>query len=119
MFHRLNVLWTPTVLTLDPSGGERRRMEGYLARDEFFAELQLHLARVAFMRKQWADAERCYEEVIERFPQTFAAPEAVYWRGVSRYKRTNDHMELPAVAAQFERQYQQSAWAQKASIWRR
>jgi TolA-binding protein len=115
----LNVLWTPTVLVLDPSGVERRRSEGYLPRDEFFAELHLGLGRAAFMRKQWADAERFYGEVIERFPQTTGAAEAVYWRGVSRYKRTNDHTELPAVAAQFDRQYQDTAWAKKASIWRR
>jgi hypothetical protein len=118
VFHRLSVLWTPTVVILDPSGTERRRSEGYLPRDEFFAELHLGLARVAVMRKQWADAERFYEAVIERFPQTNAAPEAVYWRGVCRYKRTNDHRELPAVAAQFERQYQETLWAKKASIWR-
>jgi TolA-binding protein len=106
------------VLVLDSSGVERRRSEGYLPRDEFFAELHLGLGRLAFMRKQWADAERLYGEVIERFPQTIGAPEAVYWRGVSRYKRTNDHTELPAITTQFERQYQQSPWAKKASIWR-
>ena len=118
MFHRLAVLWTPTVLILDPSGAERRRSEGYLPREEFFAELHLGLARLAFMRKDWAEAERLYGEVIERLPQAIGAAEAVYWRGVSRYKRTNDHTGLPAVAAELDRQYQQSLWATKASVWR-
>jgi TolA-binding protein len=44
------------------------------------------LARVAFMRKQWADAGRRCAEVLERYPDSKAAPEALYWRGVSRYK---------------------------------
>jgi outer membrane protein assembly factor BamD (BamD/ComL family) len=106
------------VLILDASGTERRRSEGYLPRDEFVAELHLGLGRLAFMQKQWTDAERHYSEVIDRFPKTTGAAEAVYWRGVSRYKRTNDHTALPAIAAEFERQYQQSPWATKASIWR-
>jgi outer membrane protein assembly factor BamD (BamD/ComL family) len=118
VFHRLGVLWTPTVLILDPSGAERRRSEGYVPREEFFAELHLGLARVAFMRKDWAEAERLYGEVVARFPNTTGAAEAVYWRGVSRYKGTSDHTSLPAVAAEFERHYQQSPWAVKASIWR-
>jgi outer membrane protein assembly factor BamD (BamD/ComL family) len=119
VFHRFDVVWTPTVLILDSSGVERRRSEGYLPREEFFAELHLGLGRAAFMRKQWAEAERFYGDVIERFPQTNGAAEAVYWRGVSRYKRTNDHMELAAVAAEFERKYQDTPWAKKASVWRR
>src|SRR4051812_16756861 len=118
MFHRLDVLWTPTVLILDSSGAERRRIEGYLPRDEFFAELHLGLGRAAFMRKQWTEAERYYDQVIERFPKTMGAAEAVYWRGVSRYKRTNDHTMLPATAAELDKQYPQSPWATKASIWR-
>jgi hypothetical protein len=119
VFHRLNVLWTPTVLILDSAGVERRRSEGYLPRDEFFAELHLGLARVAFMRKDWSAAEQFYGTVIERFPKTLGAAEAIYWRGVARYKGTNDHTELPKIAAEFERQHQQTIWAMKASIWRR
>lgn len=118
MFHRLDVLWTPTVLVLDSSGAEQRRSEGYLPRDEFFAELHLGLARVAFVRKQWSEAEQFWEKVIERFPKTAGAAEAIYWRGVARYKRTNDHTELPKIAAEFERHHQETIWATKASIWR-
>ena len=118
MFHRLHALWTPTVLVLDPSGAERRRIEGYLPRDEFLAELHLGLARVHFERKQWAEAERLYEQVIEQFPETAAAPEAIYWRGVSRYKRTNDHLELPKITEALQPRYGDTVWAKKASVWR-
>jgi hypothetical protein len=118
LFHRFEVLWTPTVLILDSSGTERRRSEGYLPRDEFVAELHMAEARVSFVRKQWADAERIYDEVISGFLQTAAAPEAVYWRGVCRHKKANDHTALHQVATQFERQSQNSIWAKKASIWR-
>ena len=115
LFHRFDVLWTPTVLFLDPSGVERRRMEGYLPRDTFFGELYLGLARVSFMRKDWVEAERIYDEAVTRWPDATVAPEAMYWRAVSRYKRTNDHLPLHEVAKQLSGK--DSAWASKASVW--
>jgi Tetratricopeptide repeat len=116
-FHRFDAVWTPTVLVLDPEGTERLRLEGYLPRDEFRAHLEMGLARVAFMRKRWADAEQWYDGVVERYPDSKAAPEAVYWRGVCRYKRTSDHAALGEVADEFKQKYQDSAWALKASVW--
>jgi hypothetical protein len=43
---------------MDAEGGERWRLEGYLPKEEFQANLEMGLARVAFTRKDWADAER-------------------------------------------------------------
>ncbi|HEV2915330.1 MAG TPA: thioredoxin fold domain-containing protein [Pyrinomonadaceae bacterium] len=116
-FHRFDAVWTPTVLVLDSEGVERQRLEGYLPKEEFRAQLELGLARVAFMHKKWAEAERRYAQIVERYPDSKVAPEAVYWRGVSHYKATNDHTVLGEVAEQFKRKYQDSVWAQKASVW--
>ena len=105
------------MLILDPDGKERLRIEGYLSKTEFRAQLEMGLARVAFMRKQWADAERRYAQVVERYADSKVAPEAVYWRGVSRYKATNDHTVLGEVAEQLKERYSDSVWALKASVW--
>lgn len=102
---------------MDSEGKERERMEGYLSRDEFRAFLEMGLARASFMHKKWADAEQRYASVAENFPDTHSAPEAVYWRGVSHYKATNDHTVLGEVAEQFKQKYQDSIWAEKASVW--
>jgi TolA-binding protein len=102
---------------MNPSGEERWRIEGYLPKNEFRSQLEIGLARISFMDKQWVDAEQGYAQVIERYPETAAAPEAVYWRGVSRYKRTNDHTVLGGVAKELGERYPQSVWAQKASVW--
>jgi TolA-binding protein len=102
---------------MDPEGKERFRIEGYLPKSEFRAQLELGLARIAFMHKQWAEAERRYAEVAERYPETVAAPEAVYWRGVSRYKGTNDHTALGEVAKELKEKYRESVWTLKSSIW--
>jgi len=116
-FHRFDALWTPSVLILDSNGKERFRIEGYLPKDEFRAHLELALARVAFMSKNWADAERRYAEVIERYPNSKAAPEALYWKGVSRYKATNDHNVLGELPGQFQEKYPDSTWALKTAAW--
>jgi TolA-binding protein len=72
---------------LDENGKERHRIEGYLPKDEFAAQLLLGLARVAFMQKKWADAEGLYDEILQKYSNSEAAPESVYWKGVSQYKR--------------------------------
>ena len=116
-FHRFDAVWTPTVLILDSDGVERSRLEGYLPQEEFRAHLEMGLARVAFTHKRWADAERMYARVVEQYPDTKVAPEAVYWRGVSHYKATNDHTVLGELPGQFKEKYPDSAWALKASVW--
>lgn len=105
------------MLILDSHGTERHRIEGYLPRDEFRAQLELGLARIAFMNKNWSDAERRYTSVLDRFPNSQAAPEALYWKGVSRYKATNDHTVLGALPEQFRQRYPNSLWALKTAAW--
>ena len=116
-FHRFDALWTPTILIMDSDGKERWRIEGYLPKTEFRAHLELGLARVAFMHKQWPEAEQRYFEVAERYAETTAAPEAVYWRAVSHYKATNDHTVLGEVTEQLARKYAGTEWALKALPW--
>ena len=116
-FHRFDAVWTPTVLVLDAEGEERARNEGYLSREEFRAWLEMGLARIAFMRKKWDEAEKRYAQVVERYPDTGSAPEAVYWRGVSHYKATNDHTVLGELPGQFKERYPDSLWALKTAAW--
>ena len=110
--------WTPTVLIVDPEGEERYRIEGFLPADDFLSQLTLGMARAAFERKDYAAAEQGYRHVVEQFPETEAAPEALYWAGVSKYRATNDASALKATAAAFSDRYQSSSWAKKASVWR-
>ena len=117
-FSRFDALWTPTVIILDANGKERWRNEGYLPRNEFVANLRNGLGRVAFMQKKWSDAEKWYEEVVHFYPETVAAPEAMYWRATAYYKRTNDHTALNKVARQLQDNYAKSLWDLKAIPWR-
>lgn len=116
---RYGVQWTPTILELDPEGIERHRIEGFLPTEDFVAQLMLGLAHAAFKREDWADAERRFREVVERFPNGEAAPEALYWAGVARYKGSGKPDALGETARAFAGRYQGSSWAKKASIWAR
>src|SRR5262245_28358883 len=118
-FHRFDSVWTPTVLVMDPSGKERRRLEGYLPKDEFRAYLELGLARVAFARKDFADAEQRYLAVAESYPDSTFAPEAVYYGGVSRYSASHDSKELALTAQVLSEKYAGDTWQLRSIPWLR
>jgi hypothetical protein len=115
---RFNAPWTPTIIILDPDETERHRIEGFVETEDFLAQLMLGLARHGFERQKWAEAERRFREVVDSFPKSDAAPEALYWAGVSRYKGTNDPTALADTARAFSERYRDSSWAKKSSIWK-
>jgi TolA-binding protein len=114
---RYNAQWTPTILELDSDGIEHHRIEGFLPADDLLAQLMLGRAHTAFKQRQWAEAEKRFREIVDRLPNADAAPEALYWAGVTRYKATGDGAALNETARAFTKQYQDSTWAKKASIW--
>jgi hypothetical protein len=116
-FKRFNAVWTPTVLILDPDGHECWRIEGYLPKDEFRAQLLMGLARIAVIEKRWADAEKLYGQVVDQFPNTTTAAEALYWRNVSQYSQSHQPQPLQSVASELRQKYPDSVWAKKASVW--
>ena len=116
-FKRFDALWTPTILVMDAGGVECYRIEGYLPKNWFRARLELGLARVAFMHKKWENAERIYADVAEDYADTAVAPEAIYWRGVSHYKLTNDHTILGEVAQELAQKYPSNEWTLKSVPW--
>ena len=114
---RYGAQWTPTILELDSEGNERHRIEGFLPVDDFLAQLMLGRAHYAFETREWKEAERRFQEVLDRFPANDAAPEALYWVGVSRYKDTHDNAALAETARALAERFGDGVWAKKASIW--
>ncbi len=109
--------WTPTILELDADGVERHRIEGFLPSDDFLSQLMLGRAQIAFAQQQWDEAEKRFREIVDKFPNTDAAPEALYWAGVSQYKGSNNSVFLQNTAKAFKEQYQDTTWAKKSSVW--
>jgi len=115
---RFNAQWTPTILIVDAEGNERHRVEGFLPADDFLAQLTLGLAKSAFARGSFAEAEQAYRGIADQFPNTDAGPEALYWAGVSKYKATGDGSALAETARAFSSRYTDTSWAKKASVWK-
>lgn len=113
---RFDVQWTPTILVMDPGGKERHRVEGFLERDPLVAQLQLGAAQAAFANQQFDEAERLFEEVVSS-GDTDAAPEAAYWAGVTRYKRSGEAGELNATYKRLTSEFAGTTWAKKAQVW--
>jgi hypothetical protein len=105
------------VLIMDPNGVERYRIEGYLPKNWFRARLDMGLARVAFMKKKFADAEKAYAAIIAEHSATGVLPEAIYWRAVCAYKATNDHTVLTPAAEELAQKFLNDEWMLKASPW--
>jgi tetratricopeptide (TPR) repeat protein len=114
---RYSAQWTPTILILDANGQERHRIEGFLPTDDFVAQLILGLGHAAFAESNFAEAESRFNQVVEQYPNSDAAAEALYWKGVSRYKATGDPSALAATATAFSQRYRDTPWAKKASVW--
>ncbi len=117
VFQRFGAQWTPTQLILDSEGVERHRMEGFFPVEDFLSQLELSLAKLAFQKRQYPEAEKRFRSMCQTYPTSGAAPEACYWAGVSAYKATNKPETLAAAAKLLKEKYPDSEWTRKASVW--
>jgi hypothetical protein len=64
-FGRFKAEWTPTLILTEADGTERHRVVGFLPADDFLAQLYLGLAKAAFSRGQFVEAEAAFEMVVQ------------------------------------------------------
>jgi hypothetical protein len=57
-------------------GKEHVRLEGYLPNEYFQAALESGLGRIAFVHRNYADAERWYNSEVARFGSSHSVAEA-------------------------------------------
>ena len=114
---RFSAQWTPTILIVNSEGTVRHRIEGFLPVEDFLTQLKLGIGHAAFAEGQFATAEERFRDVVDQHGFTDAAPEALYWAGVSRYKATNNPQALKETADAFAK-YPDTSWAKKASVWK-
>lgn len=84
---------------------------------DFLSQLQLGLAKAAFGRGDLGQAEQRFREVASEHPESEAAPEAIYWAGVSAYKASGKPDPLGKAAAELKEKYPASTWTKKSSVW--
>ena len=109
------VVWTPTLIVLDYYGKEHQRTLGFLPPDEMVASLLLGIGKVGVENDQFNEAVIQFNTLLNGYPKSSAAPEAVYLRGVARYKSSHAVGALQDIYRQLLAEYPESAWTKRAA----
>jgi hypothetical protein len=108
------VVWTPTLVILDYYGKEHQRTVGYIPPDEMVASLLLGIGKASFDNDQFNETIIQLNTLLNGYPQSAAAPEAVYLRGVARYKSSHAAGALKETYQQLLAEYPGSKWTRRA-----
>lgn len=114
---RFHVEWTPCLVVLDAESFEHSRSLGFLSPPELLAWLDFSKALVSYRAKNLAQAVELFDRVIQQFPLSHVTPEAVWFRGISRFQLEGDPAVLKATYQELEQKHSQSIWVEKASAW--
>ncbi|MCX5861048.1 MAG: tetratricopeptide repeat protein [Deltaproteobacteria bacterium] len=113
-----NVKWTPTLVTLDPSGKEHHRTLGFLKPEELIASVLLGIGKSRFETGKFETAVESFDKIIGAHPKSGSAPEAIFLRGVSLFKSTHDPKPLKAAYEKLAAEYPDNEWTGRAYPYR-
>jgi thioredoxin-related protein len=114
---KFRVQWTPTLVLLDNEGEEHNRTVGFLAPEELLASLMLGIGKSYFDHDEYFQAEDTFQRLLAEYPKSDSSAEAAYYLGVSRYKRTYNGEELKKTIQHLQRDFPQSEWVKRASVY--
>jgi TolA-binding protein len=114
--HGIHHIWTPDIRIVHHDGVELYKFDGFLPPPEFMARTQCAYAMAYLRIKRFDEAEKLYVDVLTRFSTSYAAPEALYYLGVTRYRRDPDSDELPTQWANLRSRYPASEYRVKQSF---
>ena len=112
---QFQVKWTPLFIILDAEGNEHYRTNGFLAPYELISMILLGTGKLHFDREAFTRAIGAFDELLEKYPDSGAAPEAVYFRGVSGYKRDEKPEPLKEAFEILRNKYPENPWAKRAA----
>ena len=112
------ITWTPTLIMLDQEGREHHRTVGFLSPEELIPALLLGMAKTRFEQQQYAESLSVIHNLLDGYPASGAAPEALFLKGVAGYKNTHDPKPLKEAYEQLTAQYPSSEWTKRAYPYR-
>ena len=118
LVEQFKVTWTPTIILLDAAGNEVHRVVGFLPPEEFIPTFMAAKGKWDFNAEQYAEAQDMFELTLRKYPDSVAAPEAVFFMGVSRYKMTHDPKPLREAYETLTADFPGSEWAKRAAPYR-
>ena len=78
----------------------------------------LGIAKVSFDTNRFDDALMNLDRLLKGYPESDSAPEAIYLRGVSLYKNTDDPKPLKEAYEKLRDKYPASEWTKRAYPYR-
>lgn len=105
--------WTPTLLVLDGQGHEHHRLVGFLRPEHFVPTLMLMKGKTRFAHARFEESLTLFNQILEEYPGSFPAPEALYLGAVSRYRLEKDTNILKEAQQDITARYPDSEWAQR------
>lgn len=112
------VQWTPALIVVDQNGKEHHRTVGFMGVNELIPSLLLGIGNGYFNSAKFQEALDCYAEVLDQYPGSDSAQEAIFQTGVSLYKSTNDPMPLKEAYEKLKTEYPTSQWTKRAYPYR-
>jgi hypothetical protein len=116
ILHSLHHIWTPDIRIQTSDGFEMYHWDGFMPPPEFIARMECGFAMAYLRLKRYERAEQLYVDVLRRFSTSYAAPEAQYYLGVTRYRRDEESDELLNQWAELCSRYPASEYRMKQSF---
>ena len=113
-----NVKWTPTLITLGSDMREHHRTVGFLDPAAFISSFLLGIGKYNFDNERYSEALTIFEGIINEHSESDSVAEAIYLRGVSRYKTGGDRKPLREVYEVLSSRFPDSEWTRKAYPYR-
>ncbi len=111
---KFKIKWTPTLITLDKEGNEHYRTIGFLRPEALVSSLMLGIGRMRLDKGEYQGAILDFDKLIATSSKSDYVAEAIYFRGVARYKLTNDLSSMKEAYDKLSQDYPDSEWTEKA-----
>jgi hypothetical protein len=118
LMNEFKVTWTPTIIVLDADGSEVHRVVGFLPPEEFIPNFMVGKGKWYFNADQHPEAQGMFDEALENFPNSDAAAEAIFFKGVSRYKASHNPKPLREAYDMLTAKFPGSEWTKRAAPYR-
>ncbi|MDY6971346.1 MAG: tetratricopeptide repeat protein [Thermodesulfobacteriota bacterium] len=114
LFKKHLIVWTPTILILDTEGRDHCRFSGFLTAVELCARIILDGAKAELNLGNYELALKCFEEVVEKYRETFAVPEAIFYLAVARFLPGHNPKVLKEGLERLRKEFPESEWTLRA-----
>ena len=118
LYEQYNSIWTPTLLILDYQGHEIQHTIGFLEPTKFIALMHLGIAKVCLTLGEFDTANVHLKRLMDRYPESSAVPEALFFSGVNLYKQKQDPTQLKIAYEKLLNDFPDNSWTKRAAPYR-